>query len=138
MRPLYETEEDRAKEQSVLEYISETYSCGYQSTPHLSCVDAFLTGSDGELLAAIEIKTRKNIKDKYPTYMLSARKWRSGLELANQYKIPLILAVKFTDGLYYTQLTENVAFGVGGRYDRNDSMDIEQCVYIPMEKFKPL
>jgi len=138
MRPVYETNEDREKEASVWKYLTNKYDCSYSLAPSLSQVDGFLYKADGSLAAIVEIKNRRNKKNKYPTYMLSARKWKAGIKISNHYEVPFILVVNFTDGVYFTKLTEKVSFGVGGRYDRNDSMDVEECVYIPMDKFKPL
>ena len=135
MRPIYETAQDRAREQEVHTYIMDTLDCDFVQTGSLGNVDGFICYKDGRPAAAVEIKTRKNASDKYPTYMLSANKWRNGLVIAEQYNIPFVLIVRFTDGIFAVSLGKSYKPTQGGRYDRGDAKDIEECIYIPMEKF---
>jgi hypothetical protein len=46
--------------------------------------------------------------------------------------------VKFVDGIFMTVVEDDYEIRSGGRYDRNDLMDVENCVYIPMNKFRPV
>jgi len=135
MRPIYETPQDKMREQEVQSYIMDTLDCDFVQTDKLGNIDGFICYKDGKPAAAVEIKTRKNASDKYPTYMLSANKWRNGLAIAEQYAIPFVLIVRFTDGVFAITLGKSYSLGQGGRYDRGDSKDIEECIYIPMEKF---
>lgn len=68
--------------------------------------------------------------------MLSANKWRKGLELAKAKKVPFMLVVEFTDGVFAAKLKDDYPISKGGRRDRNDAMDVEDCIYIPMSEFK--
>jgi len=135
VRKIYETEEDRKNQEEVLKHVQNAWNCQYVKTAHLSSVDGFLCANN-QILALVEVKTRKNASDKYPTYMLSANKWRKALELSDQHKVPFMLVVKFTNGVYAAKLKREYPTHHGGRYDRNDAMDVEECVYIPMKEFR--
>jgi len=135
-RPRYETAEDRRRERGVFDAIASAYNCQYQLAEDLAPFDGALHDSDGDVKALVEIKTRTNAHDKYPTYMLSATKCRNLFGIAQSYGVPALLLVCFTDGVYATKLKAEYSTGVGGRYDRNDAYDVEQCVYIPIEQFK--
>ena len=137
-RPIYETEVDRMRERSVQEYLLRKIDCLWQEAPTHDNVDGYLYHPDKELGAVVEIKIRSNRSTAYDTYMLSAYKWRNGLHRAKTLGVPFMLVVKFADGVYYTIVEEDYQVAQGGRYDRNDRFDEEQCVYIPMEKFRPL
>ena len=136
MRPIYETTQDRVRENEVALYLETKYACRYTQAPKLSPYDGSLSYPDGRLAALVEIKTRRNAKDKYPTYMLSAAKWRSGLSVSADLGVPFLLFVRFTDGLFTTKLKESYPVQRGGRWDRGDTKDVEDCVFIPMVDFR--
>lgn len=138
MRPIYETSADRQREDDVRRYISDNYACIYMKTAVLAGVDGYLYYPDQRLAAIVEIKCRKNAYNKYPTYMISANKWRNGLQLAKEKEVPFMLVVSFTDGVYVTKMKDSYEIKQGGRYDRGDSMDVEDCIYIPMSDFRKM
>ena len=81
----------------------------------------------------VELKTRNNTKNKYPTTMISYSK------ILHAKKNPdrqYYFAFKFVDGLYYIKydasLFETFAVGEGGRFDRGFD-EINQYIYIPVE-----
>lgn len=136
MRKIYETDRDRENQLRVSKYLEKTWDCVFKKAVDLAAVDGAIFTADKKLAALIEIKTRRNPSDRYPTYMLSAHKWRRGLDLANKYQVPLMLVVEFTNGVYATKLKNDYTISKGGRLDRGDSMDIENCIYIPMNEFR--
>lgn len=84
----------------------------------------------------IELKTRRNNKDKYPTTMVSHSKILK-IEEGNTY----YFAFKFTDGLYYIkyekELFDTFEIKIGGRNDRGIP-EYEDYVYIPVELLTPI
>jgi hypothetical protein len=138
MRPIYETAQDRQREDDVREYISNNYACTYIKSDRLAIVDGYLYSPDQDLIAVVEIKCRNNAHNKYPTYMISAVKWYNGLQLAKDRGVIFLLVVSFTDGVYVTKVKDSYEIKRGGRYDRGDSKDIENCVYIPMSDFREM
>lgn len=138
MRPIYETAQDRQREDGVREYISNNYACTYIKSDRLATVDGYLYSPKQELVAVVEIKCRNNTHNKYPTYMISAVKWRNGLQLAKDRGVIFLLVVSFTDGIYVTKVKDSYEIKQGGRYDRGDFKDIEDCIYIPMSDFREM
>ena len=138
MRPIYETAQDRQREDEVRQYLVETYKCGYEKTQTLASIDGYLKHPDDRLAAIIEIKCRNNAHDKYPTYMISATKWRNARAIAKDADIPFLLVVRFTDGIYAVRGNVDYPTAKGGRYDRGDAKDTEECMYIPLDKFKKI
>lgn len=135
---IYETQADRANESGVFATLSTKYNCGVETCPTLSAVDGYLLDKDGNRAAVVEVKTRRNTHDRYPTYMLSAAKHENLVYISNQENIPALLVVNFTDGLYATKIKGDYTTAVGGRYDRGNPNDMETCVYIPIQEFKAI
>ena len=133
---IYETEADRKKESGVFGAISLSYSCEIEMCPPLSPADGYLIDSEGSRRAVVEVKNRRNAHNHYPTYMLSALKHGNLMRIATSESIPALLVVNFTDGLYATKLKDNYQMASGGRYDRANPKDVEQCIYIPIKEFK--
>ena len=139
MRKIYETQDDRVRQDEVRQYLEGIWNCVYVQAPTLSHIDGMLYNQDQTTLQAlVEIKTRRNASNKYPTYMLSANKWRAVVELSKYHSVPFLLIVKFTDGMYAAKLKDDYPVHQGGRYDRGDAMDVENCIYIPMKEFKKI
>jgi hypothetical protein len=138
MRPIYETASDRQREDEVRQYLVETYKSKYVKSGSLAIVDGYLYYPDDKLAAVVEIKCRNNAHDKYPTYMISATKWRNARMLASDHGVTFLLVVRFTDGIYAVKGNTEYPTAKGGRYDRGDAKDVEECMYIPLEKFKKI
>lgn len=68
----------------------------------------------------VELKSRRNTKDKYPDTMVGKNK----LDCASKAERPVFFCFSFTDGLYYWKYNEDdiargdVKFRKGGRNDR--------------------
>jgi len=134
MRPLYEASEHVAKELELAAYFCNRFGCVYEQYQPMHPLNGrFLL--NGVPTAVAEIKVRNNKSNKYPSLMLSASKWRKGLEWAHIENAPFILLVNFFDGVFMTKVQKDYTEGIGGRTDRNDIRDIERCAYIPMDSF---
>lgn len=136
MRKIYESEKDRENQVRIAEYLTEAWDCGYIKTPPLFPVDGAIVDLTGRMIALVEIKVRSNASNKYPTYMLSAGKWREAIKMCKQENFHFMLVVEFTDGIFAAKVKDDYPIAKGGRRDRNDARDIEDCIYIPMSEFK--
>lgn len=88
---------------------------------------------DEEKKVFIELKSRRNTKDKYADTMVGTNKINTGFKhINNEYKV--YFCFQFTDGLYYYQLDEKTYKKTweraGGRRDRG-RFEINQYSYIP-------
>ena len=80
----------------------------------------------------IELKSRRNTYNKYPTTMISKSKIEYMLKSGKR----SICLFSFTDGLYNIEITENIIeqfeLREGGRWDRGRP-ELNQYYYIPIE-----
>jgi hypothetical protein len=134
MRPVYENEFDRSNEGYIKKYIESKGKFTYEKSEPVSSIDGLLF-QDDKHVGNVEIKTRTNASDKYPTYMISAMKVDSILHMSKEDKVIPLLIVRFTDGVFTVVLEDRYEKRLGGRHDRNDSHDTETCMYIPMTEF---
>lgn len=78
----------------------------------------------------IELKSRRNTKDKYPTTMIS----QSKIDYLKKTNKRGVFCFQFTDGLYsieYSDIFNGFSVGQGGRWDRGRP-EINQYCYIPV------
>ena len=140
MRPVYETEKDRKMEQAIINELSDAWKIFYQKLPIKHRLDFALLDDKKIVTAWAEVKRRDNDSTTYDTYMLSLDKYMSGMQLFKLTGLPFYMVVKFSDGLYYCEVSLlsyaqlNISFG--GRTDRGDSQDVEPCIYFDSNLFK--
>jgi len=133
-RPKYESEADRGNQNYVLSKLERAFGIpAERPTEEYSFYDGVFT--IGGTKCVVEVKVRKNERDRYPTYMLSKMKYDTLCNVTEQ-GADALLAVQWTDQLGVIQLPTEHTVSTGGRYDRNDPRDVEQVVLIPVKKFK--
>jgi hypothetical protein len=134
-RPKYESEFDRGNQHYVLSKLEQAFGVpAERPIEEYAGYDGMFTFPDGRK-CIVEVKVRRNERRRYPTYMLSKMKYDNLCAFAGSGGDAL-LAVQWTDELGVIQLPAEHRVSTGGRYDRNDPMDIEQVVLIPTRKFK--
>ena len=133
-RPKYESEADRGNQHYVMSKLERAFGLsGYTPDEEYAFYDGVFTFGDRKCV--VEVKVRKNERSRYPTYMLSKAKYDSLCSMVEQ-GADALLAVQWTDQLGVIQLPTEHRVSKGGRYDRNDPMDVEEVVLIPIRKFK--
>ena len=133
-RPKYESAADRGNQHYVLSKLGRAFGLEAEvPTEEYAFYDGMFSFSDRKCV--VEVKTRKNERSRYPTYMLSKNKY-DALCGATNHNMDALLAVQWTDQLGVIQLPTEHIVSTGGRYDRNDPMDVEQVVLIPTVNFK--
>lgn len=144
MRPIYETELNREKEESirlelerlwglVMQKIEPTSNRGMRYK--LDCMA--MRNNVG--VAMVEIKDRSSISSRqYPTINLSLDKYNKGMEFFLLNGLPFIYAVRFKNGIHYYKNHANDRWPIiwWGRNDRGDPADWEPCVAIDSARFK--
>lgn len=120
-------------ESSVMSKMSEHFKTKLTKTDQFNPFDF----KDSKTL--IELKTRRNAKDTYPTTMVGANKVKIAEQDTSGKKY--IFAFKFTDGIYYVEynkaLFDTFEISEGGRCDRGRPELNDYC-YIPVSCLKPL
>lgn len=136
---IYENAADKEREEGVANAISYAWNCEQIKRPELDGIDCELQ-RDGDTVAYVEIKCRNNPSHQYDEYMIDAFKLSHGLWVSDHEGRPFFLVVKFTDGIHWVRVTEEIRRNQrpGGRVDRGDPNDIEMCCYIPMKLFRKL
>lgn len=134
-RPKYESEGDRYNQHHVLLKLERAFGLPVEHpSEEFASYDGVFTFGGGRK-CVVEVKVRRNERRRYPTYMLSKMKYDRLCEFVEQ-GVDALLAVQWTDQLGVIQIPAKHTVSTGGRYDRNDPMDIEQVVLIPTSKFK--
>ena len=137
-RPVYERSNDRLQEQKIAELAASKWGVSLIRLAELAGADYMMVKS-GELKAIVEIKNRSNPIALYPTYMISAAKISALNAVAAVIKAKPLLIVQWKDCVGWVNTAAvSVAHGTGGRADRDDPMDMERCIYIPVTQFKRL
>jgi hypothetical protein len=138
---IFKTREDRESEAFVAREISEAWKCELLSFGDLCPIDWYAV-RDGRFVGVIELKTRSHARNRYPTTFLNMRKWLA-LTMAEQWTgAPAILAVRFTDGVYWapiSRLKAPLTVRVGGcTHIVKSRSDVEPQVEVPIEALRPL
>ena len=135
MRPFYETQNDLDLEQIVMKKFC-AYK-GYTSFEKCSLEDRldFSFYHNKELCGFAEIKVRKNLFNKYPTYMISLTKLQAAWSLSKKHKKPCYLVVAWKDCIGIVDMFSRPYVDVGGRTDRNDAADIEIVCHYNINQF---
>lgn len=140
-RPIYETQEDLAKELLVMEYLKKQKGIAYSKRKAMSVFD-FDMYHRGKHIGYCEIKCRSHDADRYGAFIISKKKWDTMLKWSLSLGYNFYLVVDFNNGVrfinYQKQLNDLckwVTKDRRGRTDRGDPKDIEEVVVIPMWLF---
>jgi hypothetical protein len=142
MRPLYESEGDRTVEREAIEKIASAWGLSFAKMKISNVLDfALLNGK--KVVAVAEVKGRNYSSvdiDRFGGLILSAGKILAARGWVNLLRVPFVLVVKLTDGLFYMVFEPDadwpqLSVEMAGRKDRNDWQDIEPCCLIPMNLF---
>lgn len=140
--PRYETAIDLANERTVMQHITE--KTGYQvvkNPPAFEKLDLSILDAYGTIRAFVEIKTRKNDSEKYPTLLVDLAKFTEGARHAQFAGVPFFIFVQYTDCIKYYKYdpTHKFRVAMGGRtfIPRNEN-DVEPVILIPTNFFRLL
>ena len=143
--PLYETDVDRSREQEVADRLSKVVGGKIvKLSGQYARLDRMIVWPD-KRHAFVEIKCRNVGHDAYPTLMLSAAKWREGVEMAWTTGGKFLVVAGYRDGDWaylYDQRdidTRAIWCEYGGRtVQTRGSTDIEPVIHIPSTLMIPV
>lgn len=140
MRPTYETADHLQAEQQVAGLIEKAWDCQAHKLPKYYSADYALC-RQSKIYALMEVKCRPNVGHAdYKTYILSVHKLIALDTLGAAMDVRPLLVVRWADKMGWFDLSRLLAntsdFYMGGRYDRQDSEDVEPVVYIPISQFQ--
>tara|TARA_A100000172_G_scaffold69562_1_gene49661 strand:+ start:942 stop:1388 length:447 start_codon:yes stop_codon:yes gene_type:complete len=134
-RPVYEKQMDRDNEAELALIVTQKWKCQMSKMKDKSAFDYAAIRSN-EVMAFIEMKTRKTEMNKYPSYLISFTKVWKAKQLYQALHLPVFLLVKWADKIAFTALHNcKPKVQIGGRKDRQDPSDIEPVAMIPLEDF---
>lgn len=95
---------------------------------------------DRRLAAFVEVKCRDRTFNAYPDVWLDFGKYSPGRRYATAWRRPWLFVVRFADGLAYCDLAaldpETLTVDIGERQDRDDPLDRDLVVCVPMTAFR--
>lgn len=136
--PVYETAQDIANEQQVIELLCAKWSCIAHKAPQFYPVDWSLAVGK-KIKAMVEIKCRKA---KYQTFIVTLQKFVEMCKQSEVSGIPYLLVCSWPeDGkqvVGYAKVDKDLHTSVvqAGRTDRGNPNDQGPHVEIPIERFK--
>lgn len=140
--PKFETEHDRQAEEAAVREYCEVFGYDFFKLPLDYRLDFALTRKGGKKIQAyVEVKCRSAYYGQFPTLMLSAAKIAHGVMLARTNRVPFVVLVAFTNGIYHWNHAADSKFVAewGGRTGTpRHSDDIEPVIHIPITEFTPL
>lgn len=138
--PRYETQHDLHEEEKFRFYLRKSFGVDLNKLSEAKYELDFSMHKEKKLIGFAEFKVRSVNHDHYHTYMISLNKWIKGLELESRTGCKFRIFVCYKDGYYvYTADKDHVhILELGGRKDRNNPGDIEPCVFIDTQLFKPI
>lgn len=139
MRPLYETDKNRADEAAACEEFLALQRPGLVAVklPEQDNADYALYRDD-RLVGIIEIKCRSNRHNAYAEYMLSRYKVDQLCRRSYAQNVPVAVVVKWADKIGFIDVhrfRDHAVLGTGGRKDRGDRLDMEKVYKIPFGLF---
>jgi hypothetical protein len=140
MRPIYETDADRNKEEVLAEKLEKAWSCHLHKLPIKYNLD-YIVFKNKEPMALVEIKIRSKSMDEYDSMggcMMDLHKWVAAKDYSTISEFPFIFVVQTSDGVWHTTVRDfNLHSGViyTGRTDRGDKQDIEPHVTMKKDLF---
>lgn len=135
-RPMYESPQDLRNEADIISALEPRMRCVFKKMPIKYGLD-YVALRDGTALGFVEIKCRTNPMGKYDTYMISLHKMMTARSLMETTNLPANLIVRWSDGLVgKVSFGTDITVGFNGRYDRNDSEDVEPVALIPISSFE--
>jgi len=132
----YETVHDMDQELAIAKRIEIAFKCKAEKNPKSYYID-FCCFRNKSLVGWLECRARNNSSTQYPDYLFSARKTIHGLQFAQWSKMPYVLAIQFTDGIFWHEFKPTIKYKIrymqrsqiSQKY-RNDPNDNEPCTVI--------
>jgi Holliday junction resolvase-like predicted endonuclease len=138
--PIYQTKEDTKKEHAVVRLLESKTPQRFLEIKSVTSPADWVSYRDGAgVTHLVEIKNRTNSMGAYPTYMIDKKKVDKLDRLSAELGLGGLVIVGFTDYVAIAKTADIIdksTVGTGGRYDRNDTNDIDTVYYFPIEHFK--
>jgi Holliday junction resolvase len=98
--PLYETEQDRSREREVATRLEKWGRCKLLKLGTKAGID-FVAVRDGEIVAAFEVKCRRDPSDAFDSVWIETAKVDHLAQVANLFEVPAFFVVRWSDGVIH-------------------------------------
>ena len=134
-----ESKEIQQAEHQLKLHVEKAWAAKLEKLPTTYSLD-YAIKREEEVKAWAELKCRNHAFGTHDTYMISLKKWKACREIESSSHKNAFLIVGFTDGAYWLQTSSvnNFQLKMGGRSDRDWSVDREPCVFFNINYFKKL
>ena len=131
-----ETEETMRMENQLKSRVEKAWKVKMEKIPSTYSLDYAIL-RDGGVVSWAELKCRTHAFGTYDSYMISLKKWNACREFHATSHLKAFLIVGFTDGDYWmdTNVVKDFKVFMGGRSDRDWSVDREPCVFFDINNF---
>ena len=132
---IYENEQTLQTERKAISLVADKWKAEVVKLPRRYSIDfALLRGK--KVMAWVEFKSRKNTREKFPTYIFGLYKYRNLLSMSETTGIPAFMIVEWQDAMGYVSIPTKHDIIFSGTVKRGDWEDMEPMVEIPIESFK--
>ena len=136
---MFQTPDDRKAQREIADALEKAWGCKVADFGgHASEID-YYAHRGGNVLAVIEIKSRKHESDKYPTLYLSMRKWLALLMASIGMGAHPFFVAGYSDNVIryinaYDADARNIK--ILGRTDRGAANDQEPIIEVPIKHMR--
>lgn len=135
-RPIYETPENQTIEDGIAAKLERAWGVKLVKTVPLFSLDREIW-HENEHIGWVEIKRRYIKREQYPDgVFLSMKKVTPARELHRATGRDCWFAVQFDDCLGYADMLPDRPTVIGGRFDRDDPLDVEEVALIKPGEFR--
>lgn len=132
---IYENEKSLETERRAISIVADKWGTDVVKLPRRYSIDFALLRGD-QIKAWVEFKSRKNPRDKFPTYIFGLYKYRNLVSLSESTSIPAFMIVEWEDVMGYVQIPTEHKIIFSGTVKRGDWEDMEPMVEIPVSAFQ--
>ena len=135
-RPIYERASNREDQRRLIGIYARYRGLIADEARPLTAYD-YMMFDDWRPAEIVEVKKRRNKRLAYPDYLISKTKVVTLKCIASDWLVDPIVLVGWSDCVGYARLSNDLKYRVsrGGRTDRNDAADIENCAFLPISAF---
>ncbi len=138
-RPVYENEANMANEDAVARILKSKWRGRILKTAKFYPFDRIVE-VDGVIKAFVEIKCYTTKFRQFDSFKISMKKIEWGIDTTVNFGVKCLIVGRWVDVLAFHTVDVDFVYPllIGGRYDRNDPVDVEVMASIPWGKFKQI
>lgn len=140
-RPTYETAEHLENERNAIEQVEACWGVVCKKTPQYYKIDYTVISPSGFVVGWAEVRGKNFARENFKTFFTSLEKAMTLVRYEALTKMPALLVIAWTDGVFCYRLKVQDLSQRQIRWDgrtvnsRGDFQDIEPVIHIPVSEF---